>query len=113
MNGNIVNDIFIDKDDKLWMAIYPVGITLFSNKYPGYKWIQHSYDNPNSLIDNQVNSILEDSEGDICMLQVMASVFTILRINSGSAFFPLIRTTHKIRTMSLFPCAKQPPAPYW
>lgn len=57
MNGNIVNDIFIDKDDKLWMAIYPVGITLFSNKYPGYKWIQHSYDNPNSLIDNQVNSI--------------------------------------------------------
>lgn len=65
MNGNIVNDIFIDKDDKLWMAIYPVGITLFSNKYPGYKWIQHSYDNPNSLIDNQVNSILEDSEGDI------------------------------------------------
>lgn len=65
MNGNIVHDIFIDKDDKLWMAIYPIGITLFSNKYPGYKWIQHSFDNPNSLIDNQVNSILEDSDGDI------------------------------------------------
>ena len=105
MNGNIVNDIFIDKDDKLWMAIYPVGITLFSNKYPGYKWIQHSYDNPNSLIDNQVNSILEDSEGDIW--------YATVRTNSGSAYYPLIKMTHKTRTMSLSPCAKQSLAPYW
>ena len=47
------------------MAVYPIGITVYSEKYPGYKWIQLSYDNPNSLIDNQVNYILEDSEGDI------------------------------------------------
>lgn len=47
------------------MAVYPIGITVYSEKYPGYKWIQHSYDNPYSLIDNQVNYILEDSEGDI------------------------------------------------
>lgn len=65
MNGNIINDIYIDDDQKLWMAVYPIGITVYSEKYPGYKWIQHSYDNPNSLIDNQVNYILEDSEGDI------------------------------------------------
>ena len=65
MNGNIINDIYIDDDQKLWMAVYPIGITVYSEKYPGYQWIQHSYDNPNSLIDNQVNYILEDSEGDI------------------------------------------------
>lgn len=65
MNGNIINDLYIDDDHKLWMAVYPIGITVYSEKYPGYKWIQHSYDNPNSLIDNQVNYILEDSEGDI------------------------------------------------
>ena len=65
MNCNIINDIYIDDDQKLWMAVYPIGITVYSEKYPGYKWIQHSYDNPNSLIDNQVNYILEDSEGDI------------------------------------------------
>lgn len=65
MNGNIVNDLYIDNDHKLWMAIYPIGITIYSDKYPGYKWIQHSYDNPNSLIDDQVNYILEDSDGDI------------------------------------------------
>ncbi len=87
---------------------------LIPNKYPGYKWIQHSYDNPNSLIDNQVNSILEDSEGDIWY----ATSNGICFYNSQNkqwknAFFPLIRTTHKIRTMSLFPYAKQPPAPYW
>lgn len=65
MNGNIINDLYIDDDHKLWMAVYPIGITVYSDKYPGYKWIQHSYDNPNSLIDNQVNCILEDSDGDI------------------------------------------------
>lgn len=65
MNGNIINDIYIDEDDKLWMAVYPVGITVYSDKIPGYQWIQHSYDNPNSLIDNQINYIMEDSEGDI------------------------------------------------
>ncbi len=65
MNGNIINDLYIDDNQKLWMAVYPTGITVYSDKYPGYKWIQHSYDNPNSLIDNQVNYILEDSDGDI------------------------------------------------
>lgn len=65
MNGNIINDIYMDDDQKLWMAVYPVGITVYSEKYPGYQWIQHAYDNPNSLIDDQVNYIVEDSEGDI------------------------------------------------
>lgn len=65
MSGNIINDIFIDEDEKVWMAVYPTGITAYLDNFPGYKWIQHSYDNPNSLIDNQVNAILEDSDGDI------------------------------------------------
>lgn len=65
MNGNIINDLYIDDSQKLWMAVYPIGITIYSDHYPGYKWIQHSYHNPNSLIDNQVNYILEDSDGDI------------------------------------------------
>lgn len=65
MNGNIINDIYIDDDQKIWMAVYPNGITIYSDKYPGYQWIQHSYDNPNSLIDDQVNYILEDSDGDL------------------------------------------------
>jgi len=65
MNGNIINDLYIDDDQKLWMAVYPVGITVYTDNFPGYKWIQHSYDNPNSLVDNQVNYIMEDSEGDI------------------------------------------------
>lgn len=65
MNGNIINDLYIDDDQKLWMAVYPIGITIYSDKYPGYRWIQHSYDNPNSLTNNQVNCIMEDTDGDI------------------------------------------------
>lgn len=65
LNGNIINDLYFDDEHKLWMAVYPIGITVYADKYSGYKWIQHSYNNLNSLIDNQVNYILEDSEGDI------------------------------------------------
>ncbi len=32
MNGNIINDIYIDNDDKLWMAVYPIGITVYSRR---------------------------------------------------------------------------------
>lgn len=65
MNGDIIKDIYIDEEDRIWMAVFPVGITIFSDKYPEYEWVKHSPDNPNSLINNQVTYLLEDSDGDI------------------------------------------------
>ena len=65
MNGNIILDLYLDEEHRLWMAVYPVGITVYSAQHPGYQWIQHAFDNPNSLVDNQVNFLLEDSEGDL------------------------------------------------
>ena len=47
------------------MANYPIGITIQNNRYPSYKWIKHSVGNKQSLINDQVNSIIEDSEGDL------------------------------------------------
>lgn len=64
MNGSIIKDIYIDKAHRIWNVIYPTGITVYSEKYPGYEWIKESRTNQNSLIDDRINAILQDSEGD-------------------------------------------------
>lgn len=65
MNGNNINDIYIDEEKRIWMANYPMGITIRNNRYPSYKWIKHSIGNVNTLINDQVNAIIEDSDGDL------------------------------------------------
>lgn len=65
LNSNIINDIFVDKDKRIWIANFPNGITLLDNRLPGYDWIKHSTGNSNTLINNAVNRIIEDSDGDI------------------------------------------------
>lgn len=65
MNGSSVNDIYIDEEERIWMANYPIGITVQNNRYSGYTWIKHSIGNKQSLINDQVNSIIEDRDGDL------------------------------------------------
>ncbi|WP_455584366.1 hybrid sensor histidine kinase/response regulator transcription factor [Bacteroides sp.] len=65
MNGNSINDIYVDEEDRIWLANYPIGITVRNNRYSSYDWIKHSIGNKQSLINDQVNSIIEDSEGDL------------------------------------------------
>lgn len=65
MNGNSINDLYIDSEERIWLANYPIGITVRNNRYSSYNWIKHSIGNKQSLINNQVNTIIEDSEGDV------------------------------------------------
>lgn len=65
MNGNSINDIYIDAEQRIWMANYPIGITVRNNRYSAYNWIKHSIGNKQSLINDQVNAIIEDSDGDL------------------------------------------------
>lgn len=65
MNGNTVNDIYIDDEQRIWMANYPIGITVRDNRYSDYNWIKHSIGNAQSLINDQVNAIVEDQDGDL------------------------------------------------
>ncbi len=64
MNGSIIKDIYMDKANRIWNVIYPTGITIYSENYPAYFHIMHSANNPNSLVHNFVNGIIEDSDGD-------------------------------------------------
>lgn len=65
MNGSIIKDLCIDKSNRIWSVIYPTGITVYSEKYKEFEWIKHSNNNDNSLVDNRINCIIEDSYGDI------------------------------------------------
>ena len=65
MNGNSINDIYVDNEQRIWLANYPIGVTVRNNRYSNYKWFKHSIGNKQSLINDQVNSILEDEEGDL------------------------------------------------
>lgn len=65
MNGNSINDIYVDDEGRIWLANYPIGITIQNNRYSSYKWIKHSIGNKQSLINDQVNAIIEDCDGDL------------------------------------------------
>ncbi|MBE6287673.1 MAG: response regulator [Mediterranea massiliensis] len=65
MNGNNISDIYIDNEQRIWMANYPFGITVRDDRYPQYMWIKHSVKNKQSLVNNQINAIIEDLEGDL------------------------------------------------
>ncbi len=65
MNGNDINDIYVDDEQRIWMVNYPIGITVCNNRYSDYQWVKHSIGNTQSLINDQVNAVIEDSEGDL------------------------------------------------
>ena len=65
MNGNNIGDIYIDEEKRIWMANYPFGVTVRDDRYPRHNWIKHAIGNNQSLVNDQVNAILQDSEGDL------------------------------------------------
>jgi AraC-like DNA-binding protein len=65
LQSDILNDLYIDDAQRLWMATYPMGVSVYSEQYPAHQWICHSYDNANSLSSGQIHDILEDRDGDL------------------------------------------------
>ena len=65
MNTDNVADICIDQDGQLWMCSFPKGLTVRNAQYPALNWIRRSNLNVNTLINNGVNYILEDSDHDL------------------------------------------------
>ena len=65
MNGNNINDIYVDEEERIWLANYPTGITIRNNRYGSYDLIRHSIGNNLSLVNDQVHDVMEDSDGDL------------------------------------------------
>ena len=65
MNGDIIKDIFMDEKGRTWMAVFPISITIHSDKYPKYEWFHQSGRDNFLLPNDQITSVIEDSDGDI------------------------------------------------
>ena len=65
MNGNNINDVFVDEEKRIWLANYPTGITVIDNRYENYHWMKHAMGNAQSLINDQVQAVIGDHEGDL------------------------------------------------
>lgn len=65
MNGNSITDLYIDDEQRIWMANFPIGITVRDNRYADFHWIKHSIGNRQSLVNNRVNAVIEDRDGDL------------------------------------------------
>ena len=65
MNTDNVADICIDTDGQLWMCSFPQGLTIYNESYPDFNWVKRSLIKTNTLNNNSVDCIIEDSDYDL------------------------------------------------
>ena len=65
MNTDNVADICIDMDGQLWMCSFPKGLTVCNENYPKFNWIRRSILSNNTLTNNGIDCIMEDSQHDL------------------------------------------------
>jgi signal transduction histidine kinase/DNA-binding response OmpR family regulator/ligand-binding sensor domain-containing protein len=65
LRGNGVYDIFCDDDKRVWVCTYSGGLSFFEQASPLVSRIAHRTNNANSLINNNVNKVIEDSRGKL------------------------------------------------
>ena len=65
LRGNGVYDLFCDNTRKVWVCTYSGGLSFFDQTSPLVNQIVHLPNNTNSLINNDVNSIIEDRWGKL------------------------------------------------
>lgn len=63
--GNGVYDIYCEPGKRIWVGTISGGVSFFDVGSPVVTQIMHHPNNDNSLVNNDVNNILEDSDGKI------------------------------------------------
>jgi signal transduction histidine kinase/ligand-binding sensor domain-containing protein/DNA-binding response OmpR family regulator len=65
LSDNSVLDIFCDNGGRIWVSTWAEGITMIDLQKPSIEILRDHNENSKSLKNNLVNSIFEDSDGDI------------------------------------------------
>ena len=65
LRGNGVYDLFCDNNRRVWVCTYSGGLSFFDQASPLVNQIVHLSNNTNSLINNDVNGIIEDHWGKL------------------------------------------------
>lgn len=62
ISGNVVYDIYNDKDRRIYLSTYTDGVSILNFSETDFSFIKHDENNSNSLCSNVVCDILEDNE---------------------------------------------------
>jgi len=65
LRGNGVYDLFCDSNKRIWVCTYSGGLSFFDQASPLINQITHLVNNANSLVNDDVNSIIEDKLGKL------------------------------------------------
>ncbi|MFT3738156.1 MAG: two-component regulator propeller domain-containing protein [Breznakibacter sp.] len=65
LKGNGVYDVFCDHNKRVWVCTYSGGLSFYDQTAPLVSHIVHQVNNKNSLVNNDVNSIIEDRFGKL------------------------------------------------
>lgn len=95
------------------MANYPIGITVRNNKYSDYEWIKHSVGNRQSLINDQVNAIIEDSEGDLWYATNNGISLYNERTGQWQSFLSVFNENHKNQNHTFISLCEVSPGIIW
>lgn len=87
LNGNGVYDIFCDENKRVWVSTYSGGLSFFDQASSIVSQVSHVPNNPNSLVNNDVNSVLEDSKGNIWMATNNGIGFFDVKKQQWNAFY--------------------------
>ncbi len=63
--SNNVRGLGVDEDGNLWVATYHEGVSFQQPSRQDFAWFVHQPGNHQTIADNMVNAVLEDSEGDL------------------------------------------------
>jgi signal transduction histidine kinase/ligand-binding sensor domain-containing protein/DNA-binding NarL/FixJ family response regulator len=87
LKGNGVYDVYCDKNKRVWISTYSGGATYFDQTNPVISQIRHMVNNSNSLGNNDVNGILEDSKGGLWFATNNGISRWNLKNNQWSSFY--------------------------
>lgn len=65
LRGNGVYDLFCDQDKRVWVCTFSGGLSFFDQASPLVNQVVHRVNEVNSLVNNDVNSIVEDRWGKL------------------------------------------------
>lgn len=113
MNGNTIYDLYIDGEQRIWMANYPIGITVRNNRYSDYEWIKHSVGNKQSLINDQINAIIEDGDGDLWFATNNGISLYDHRAKQWQSFLSVFNKDHNNRNHTFISLCEVSPGIIW
>jgi signal transduction histidine kinase/ligand-binding sensor domain-containing protein/DNA-binding NarL/FixJ family response regulator len=87
LKGNGVYDIYYDKSDRIWICTYSGGISFFDKANPAVTQIKHIVNNSNSLVNDDVNDVLEDSHGNLWFATNNGVSFLNVKTSRWKSFF--------------------------